>query len=82
MAALDRMDERLRTLGLVEGRRMAQALFAEVAARGLIPSWTIQGAWIRSCSSQRGVRGRLTARWDAVRYGSAQAGALDRARGR
>jgi hypothetical protein len=36
MAAPDRMDERLRALGLVEGQRMAQALFAEVAARGLI----------------------------------------------
>ncbi|MFI9773434.1 M24 family metallopeptidase [Streptomyces sp. NPDC051956] len=36
MAAPDRMDERLRALGLVEGQRMAQALFAEVTARGLI----------------------------------------------
>ncbi|MEU8482523.1 M24 family metallopeptidase [Streptomyces sp. NPDC048641] len=36
MAAPDRMDERLRALGLVEGQRMAQALFAEVTARRLI----------------------------------------------
>ncbi|WP_438289926.1 M24 family metallopeptidase [Streptomyces sp. HUAS TT7] len=36
MAVPDRMDERLRALGLVEGQRMAEALFAEVAARGLI----------------------------------------------
>ncbi|MFI6048754.1 M24 family metallopeptidase [Streptomyces violascens] len=36
MAVPDRMDERLRALGLVEGQRTAQALFAEAAARGLI----------------------------------------------
>uniref|UniRef100_UPI0036551554 hypothetical protein n=1 Tax=Streptomyces sp. NPDC058385 TaxID=3346473 RepID=UPI0036551554 len=37
MTAPDRIDERLRALGLVEGQRTAQALFAEVAARGLTP---------------------------------------------
>ncbi|MFF1356362.1 M24 family metallopeptidase [Streptomyces sp. NPDC058297] len=36
MAPPDRMDERLRALSLVEGQRMAQALFAEVTARRLI----------------------------------------------
>ncbi|MEU5539776.1 M24 family metallopeptidase [Streptomyces sp. NPDC020362] len=36
MAGPDRMDERLRALGLVEAQRMAQALFADVMARGLI----------------------------------------------
>ncbi|MFE0186640.1 M24 family metallopeptidase [Streptomyces sp. NPDC059008] len=36
MAVPDRMDERLRTLGLVETQRMAQTLFAEVTTRGLI----------------------------------------------
>ncbi|MFJ9821898.1 M24 family metallopeptidase [Streptomyces sp. NPDC101151] len=35
MAAPDRMDERLRALGLVEAQRMAQAVFADVMARGL-----------------------------------------------
>ncbi|MEU1408886.1 M24 family metallopeptidase [Streptomyces sp. NPDC005728] len=36
MAGPDRMDERLRALGLVEAQRMAQALFADVMARDLI----------------------------------------------
>ncbi|MFE4859113.1 M24 family metallopeptidase [Streptomyces sp. NPDC056670] len=40
MAVPDRMDQRLRALGLVEGQRAARALFAEVTARGLIaPGW-------------------------------------------
>ncbi|MGW2794142.1 M24 family metallopeptidase [Streptomyces sp. NPDC001251] len=40
MAVPDRMDERLRALGLVEGQRAARDLFAEVTARGLIaPGW-------------------------------------------
>ncbi|MFD8141897.1 M24 family metallopeptidase [Streptomyces sp. NPDC059708] len=36
MAIPDRMDERLRALGLVETQRKAEALFAEVTRRGLI----------------------------------------------
>ncbi|MFJ8159459.1 M24 family metallopeptidase [Streptomyces sp. NPDC096136] len=36
MAIPDRMDERLRALGLVEAQRKAEALFAEVVRRGLI----------------------------------------------
>ncbi|MFF3619600.1 M24 family metallopeptidase [Streptomyces sp. NPDC002467] len=36
MPAPDRMDERLRALGLVEAQRTAEALFAGVTARGLI----------------------------------------------
>ncbi|MFG2617014.1 M24 family metallopeptidase [Streptomyces sp. NPDC048507] len=36
MAAPDRMDERLRALGLVEAQRMARGVFAEVVASGLI----------------------------------------------
>ncbi|WP_405982460.1 M24 family metallopeptidase [Streptomyces sp. NBC_00158] len=36
MAIPDRMDERLRALGLVEAQRKAEALFAEVTRRGLI----------------------------------------------
>lgn len=36
MAIPDRMDERLRALGLMEGQRAAQALLAEVIRRGLI----------------------------------------------
>ncbi|MFE2166648.1 M24 family metallopeptidase [Streptomyces sp. NPDC059447] len=36
MAAPDRMDERLRALGLVEAQRSAQALFAGITDRGLI----------------------------------------------
>ncbi|MFJ3841495.1 M24 family metallopeptidase [Streptomyces sp. NPDC090054] len=36
MAIPDRMDERLRALGLVEGQRAALALFAEVTRRALI----------------------------------------------
>ncbi|MFB7991564.1 M24 family metallopeptidase [Streptomyces sp. NPDC056002] len=69
MAAPDRMDERLRALGLVEGQRMAQALFAEVAARGLIAPGSSERevsdrigalarearAW-RTCGSWRAVR--------------------------
>ncbi|MGE7388417.1 M24 family metallopeptidase [Streptomyces sp. NPDC004126] len=36
MAMPDRMDERLRALGLVEAQRKAEALFAEVTRRGLV----------------------------------------------
>ncbi|MGZ9935315.1 M24 family metallopeptidase [Streptomyces sp. NC-S4] len=36
MSGPDRMDERLRALGLVEAQRMAEALFAATAARGLV----------------------------------------------
>ncbi|MEV6839549.1 M24 family metallopeptidase [Streptomyces sp. NPDC051133] len=36
MAAPDRMDERLRSLGLAEAQRTAQALFAEAVAHGLL----------------------------------------------
>ncbi|MFG2235760.1 M24 family metallopeptidase [Streptomyces sp. NPDC048723] len=36
MSVPDRMDERLRALGLVETQRMAEALFAGTAARGLV----------------------------------------------
>ncbi|MFG2989123.1 hypothetical protein ACGFZK_07450 [Streptomyces sp. NPDC048257] len=36
MAVPDRMDERLRALGLVEAQRMAQAVLADVTGRGLI----------------------------------------------
>ncbi|MFE7511048.1 M24 family metallopeptidase [Streptomyces sp. NPDC057540] len=36
MGAPDRMDEKLRTLSLVEAQRRAEALFAEVEARGLV----------------------------------------------
>lgn len=36
MSVPDRMDERLRALGLVEAQRMAEALFATTAARGLV----------------------------------------------
>ncbi|MFB7255575.1 M24 family metallopeptidase [Streptomyces nojiriensis] len=36
MPVPDRMDERLRALGLVEAQRMAEALFAAAAARGLV----------------------------------------------
>ncbi|MFE2855711.1 M24 family metallopeptidase [Streptomyces lavendulae] len=36
MAIPDRMDERLKALGLVEAQRKAEALFAEVARRGLV----------------------------------------------
>ncbi|MGW4750023.1 M24 family metallopeptidase [Streptomyces sp. NPDC004290] len=40
MGAPDRMDERLRTLSLVEAQRRAEALFAEVEARGLVAPGT------------------------------------------
>ncbi|MER6253865.1 hypothetical protein ABT224_21175 [Streptomyces sp. NPDC001584] len=36
MSVPDRMDERLRAMGLVETQRMAEALFAGTAARGLV----------------------------------------------
>ncbi|MFJ1866483.1 M24 family metallopeptidase [Streptomyces sp. NPDC088097] len=36
MATPDRMDEQLRALGLVEAQRKAEALFAEVEARGIV----------------------------------------------
>ncbi|MFD8637568.1 hypothetical protein ACFV17_36325, partial [Streptomyces sp. NPDC059656] len=36
MAIPDRMDERLRALGLVEAQRGAEVVFAEVVRRGLI----------------------------------------------
>ncbi|MFG2973192.1 M24 family metallopeptidase [Streptomyces sp. NPDC048331] len=36
MSVPDRMDERLRALGLVEAQRMIEALFAATAARGLV----------------------------------------------
>ncbi|MFI5669548.1 M24 family metallopeptidase [Streptomyces sp. NPDC051704] len=36
MEVPDRMDERLRVLGLVEAQRKAEALFSEIGARGLV----------------------------------------------
>lgn len=71
MAAPDRMDERLRALGLVEGQRMAQALFAEVAARGLIAP----GRSEREVSDRIGALAReapawgMCGSWRAVRSG-------------
>ncbi|MCX5086033.1 M24 family metallopeptidase [Streptomyces sp. NPDC001939] len=59
MAAPDRMDERLRALGLVEGQRMAQALFAEVAARGLI----VPGRSEREVSDRIGALAREAPAW-------------------
>ncbi|GAA2620643.1 MULTISPECIES: hypothetical protein [Streptomyces] len=70
MSAPDRMDERLRALGLVETQRMAEALFAGTAARGL---WrraavnarraTGSGTWRGNCSARPRARpGRSYAR--------------------